>query len=107
MKGLITGGAGFIGLAVTRHLLAAGHAVTALDNFHPQIHGTCQTLPSDIAETVDLLHGDVADREAWLKALVGQQAVLHLAADTGTGQSMYEVQRYNRANITGTALFLD
>ncbi len=107
MKILITGGAGFIGLAVTRRLLAAGHLVTVLDSFHPQIHDGRQSLPRDIADSVPLIHGNVADRAAWLRALDGQSAVIHLAAETGTGQSMYEVERYHHANLTGTALLLD
>lgn len=107
MQILITGGAGFIGLAVARRLLAVGESVTILDNFHPQIHGGGQNLPPDIAGRARLVRGDVADRDAWLKALAGQNAVLHLAAETGTGQSMYEVERYSRANLTGTALLPD
>ena len=107
MKILITGGAGFIGQSVTRRLLAAGHTVTILDSLHPQIHGASPTLPQDIAKHVRLIRGDVADREAWRVALADQSAVLHLAAETGTGQSMYAVERYHHANLTGTALLLD
>src|ERR1700719_2911259 len=107
MRILVTGGAGFIGLAVTSKLLSYGHAVTILDNFHEQIHKDRRYLSEDIARNVRLVRGNVADRRAWIQALDGQNAVLHLAAETGTGQSMYEVRRYNRTNLTGTALLLD
>src|SRR5665213_1046983 len=107
MRVLITGGAGFIGLAATRRLLAAGCSVTILYNFHPQIHSGRQELPADITGGVRLVRGDVADRAAWLEALKTQNALIHLAAETGTGQSMYEVERYNRTNLTGTSLLLD
>ncbi len=108
MRILITGGAGFIGLALSRRLLRLGCTVTVLDNFHPQIHNGGTELPADIADSVELVQGDVADRNAWLKAaLKTQNAVVHLAAETGTGQSMYEVERYSRTNLSGTAILLD
>jgi dTDP-L-rhamnose 4-epimerase len=107
MRILVTGGAGFIGLTVCRRLLTAGCDVTVLDNFHPQIHNGRCDLPADIASSVRLVRGDVADRQAWVEALAGQNAVIHLAAETGTGQSMYEIERYSRVNLSGTALLLD
>ncbi len=107
MRILITGGAGFIGLAVARRLLISGHIVTVVDNFQPQIHGASNSLPRDLAADVRLIRGDIADRAVWIEALKGQAALIHLAAETGTGQSMYEVERYHRTNLTGTAILLD
>ena len=104
---LISGGAGFIGTRLARALLAAGHQVTVLDNFSPQIHGGKTTLPSDLASSVRLLRGDVRDAAVWAAALPGHQAVIHLAAETGTGQSMYEVAQYEQVNLAGTALLYD
>lgn len=49
----------------------------------------------------------MTSREDWMKALDGQDAVIHLAAETGTGQSMYEIEKYVNTNIGGTALLLD
>lgn len=107
MKILITGGAGFIGQHLTRHLLALHHEITILDNFLYQVHAGNRVLPSDLDKHVRLVVGDVADPACLGLALEGQDCIVHLAAETGTGQSMYEVSRYERTNIGGTALLYD
>lgn len=107
LKVLITGGAGFIGTRLARALLAVGHSVTILDNFSPQIHGDRRTLVPDLHAHVRLIVGDVRDCAAWEEALPGQQAVVNLAAETGTGQSMYEVAQYEQVNLAGTALLYE
>lgn len=106
-KILITGGAGFIGSKLALRLVADGHRVTVLDNLSPQIHGNDSPLLASIRGKVNFIEGDVRNREDWLRALEGQQAVVHLAAETGTGQSMYEIARYAEVNVNGTALMLD
>lgn len=107
MKILITGGAGFIGTHLARLLLAQGHSITILDNFLPQVHGGCQELVPELRAHVELMRGDVADAAILEAALTDAQCVVHLAAETGTGQSMYEVARYGRTNLTGTTLLFD
>jgi dTDP-L-rhamnose 4-epimerase len=111
MNILITGGAGFIGSNLALHLLAGGHQITVLDNLSPQIHGADPALTSplyaSIMHQVRFVHGSVCDASAWQQALEGQDAVVHLAAETGTGQSMYEIKRYVDVNVGGTALLLD
>lgn len=110
-KILITGGAGFIGSHIARQLVAQGYEVVVLDNLLPQIHGDNpeQTSPlyQSIKGKVSFIRGDVNFREDWLKAIDGVDAIVHLAADTGTGQSMYEIKEYVNTNIGGTALMLD
>jgi len=103
LKVLISGGAGFIGSNLARHLLTQGHSVTIADNFSPQIHGQNSDLPADLRQDIRLVRGDVRDGDVWESALPGQNAVVHLAAETGTGQSMYEVSRYEQVNLAGTA----
>lgn len=110
MKVLITGGAGFIGSALAAALVARGDEVTVLDNLSPQIHGedpSNSALVRRLPSEVRLVVGDVRNREHWLQVLPGQDLVVHLAAETGTGQSMYEIDRYVDVNVRGTSLFLD
>lgn len=110
MKVLITGGAGFIGSALAITLAARGDEVTVLDSLSPQIHGETPELSAlfqRLPEAVRFVKGDVRDRDAWLSVLDGQEIVVHLAAETGTGQSMYEIDRYVDVNVRGTSLMLD
>ncbi|GHT23221.1 nucleoside-diphosphate-sugar epimerase [Bacteroidia bacterium] len=108
---LITGGAGFIGSNIALKLVEKGYNVTVLDNLSLQIHGEKPELTSplylSINEKVNFIKGTVTSRQDWQKALGNQDAVIHLAAETGTGQSMYEIKRYVDVNIGGTAILLD
>ncbi len=110
-KVLITGGAGFIGSNVALKLVARGIDVTVLDNLSPQIHGDNPDVTSPLYQSikgkVKFIKGSVTSREDWLKAINGVDVVLHLAAETGTGQSMYEIEKYVNTNIGGTAILLD
>lgn len=107
---LVTGGAGFIGSRLSLRLLDAGYRVSVLDNLSPQIHGERpfeSPLLKAIDGKVDFFHGDVTSREDLLKVLPGVDVVVHLAAETGTGQSMYAIQHYSDVNVGGTSLLLD
>jgi dTDP-L-rhamnose 4-epimerase len=102
-KVLITGGAGFIGTNVARELIKDGYDLTILDNFLPQIHGNNKTLPEDLRSKVKLIVGDVSDKDVLYTALKDANVVIHYAAETGTGQSMYSVSHYTNVNIQATA----
>lgn len=108
-KILITGGSGFIGSNLALQLIARGHEITVLDNLSPQIHGDGENsvLYLAIKDKVHFIKGDVQNKEDWEKALPGQQVIVHLAAETGTGQSMYQIERYTQVNVNGTAILLD
>ena len=106
---LITGGAGFIGANLTKKLVSKGYNVTILDNLSKQIHGENQDseLYKSIKNISTFILGDVCNKSDWNKALKGQDAIIHLAAETGTGQSMYEITKYNDVNILGTSHLLN
>jgi dTDP-L-rhamnose 4-epimerase len=107
---LITGGAGFIGSRLTQRLHAAGHRVRVLDVLAPQIHGD-KPLESPLLALIEgkaeFLHGSVTDADMLARALEGIDTVVHYAAETGTGQSMYAIRHYVDVNVGGTALLLD
>ncbi|CAD5900261.1 MULTISPECIES: SDR family NAD(P)-dependent oxidoreductase [Carnobacterium] len=107
---LITGGAGFIGSSLALKLITKGYKVTVLDNLSPQIHGEDgkkSELFLKIRDKVNFIKGDVINSDDWRKALKEQDVVVHLAAETGTGQSMYEINKYIDVNIKGTSNLLD
>jgi dTDP-L-rhamnose 4-epimerase len=106
MRVLVTGGAGFIGSHLADRLLAAGHSVRALDSLDPQVHAEVER-PGYLDPAVELVAGDVRDRPAVGRALDGVDAVVHLAAAVGVGQSMYEIERYTSVNALGTAILLE
>jgi dTDP-L-rhamnose 4-epimerase len=106
-KVLITGGAGFIGSHLADELLAHGYQVRVLDSLDPQVHGEDRRRPDYLAKDVELVVGDVNDRDKVDEALKGVDAVYHFAAAVGVGQSMYEVAHYTRVNNLGTAVVLE
>jgi len=103
---LITGGAGFIGAHVASALLVGGAQVRALDSLEPQIHEGGRR-PSYLDPEVELVVGDVRDPATVARALRGVDAVIHLAARVGVGQSMYEIASYTGVNALGTATLLE
>ncbi|MDX4027731.1 NAD-dependent epimerase/dehydratase family protein [Aliarcobacter skirrowii] len=106
-KVLITGGAGFIGSNLSLKLIEKGYEITVLDNLSPQIHGEYSPLYESIKDKVNFIKGTVLSYDDWKKALENIDVVVHLAAETGTGQSMYEIEKYTDVNIKGTSIFLD
>ena len=104
---LITGGAGFIGSHLADNLLRHGYDVRALDCLCAQVHGENATRPDYLDPDVELMVGDVRDPEAVRQALDGVDAVYHLAAKVGVGQSMYQIAEYTSVNNEGTAVLLE
>lgn len=105
---LITGGAGFIGSAIAARLGTRDLPIVALDNLHPQVHPTRER-PVMLPIDVSLVVGDVTDADAWKAVLDAwtPSTVIHLAAETGTGQSLSEATRHANVNVNGTAVMLD
>jgi len=107
MNILITGGAGFIGSHLAKALSAQGHKITLFDTLSEQVHGPNARFPSGLREVARCVLGDIGNREILAPEIEDQEVILHLAAETGTGQSMYAIQRYAYANLQGTATLLD
>jgi len=101
---LVTGGAGFIGSHLVDRLVADGRDVRVLDSLEPQVHGDSEGHRNADASYIK---GSVLDRTLVAPALEGVDAVVHLAAQVGVGQSMYDMARYVEENCTGTAVLLE
>lgn len=104
---LITGGAGFIGSHLADELLSQGYQVRVLDNLTPQVYGPEARRPDYLDSEIELVVGDVQDPDIVRQVLKGVDAVYHLAAAVGVGQSMYEIARYTQINNLGTAILLE
>ena len=107
---LITGGAGFIGSNLAIKLIKKGYNVRVLDNLNPQIHGDNPDNSYTynlIKNKVDFIKGTVESKDDWKRAIKGIDVIVHLAAETGTGQSMYDIDHYVSVNIGGTAKMWD
>ena len=101
MKVLVTGGAGYIGSIVAKHLLAAGHEVVVFDNLE---RGHRAAVPSQAR----LITADVLDRAALDAALSeGFDGVLHFAALALVAESVSHPERYYRTNVGGTLNLLE
>ncbi|OAN37595.1 NAD-dependent epimerase/dehydratase family protein [Mycolicibacterium iranicum] len=104
---LLTGGAGFIGSALARRLVHAGYDVAVMDVLHPQVHGMNTAI--DLAPAVRLFTGDVTHAADWdaVLRLYRPDQIVHLAAETGTAQSLSEATRHGSVNVVGTTQLLD
>lgn len=103
---LITGGAGFIGRFVADELLRRNNEVRVLDSLIEQVHGATDG-SGMLNPDAELIRGDVRNKDVVRKALQGVDSVIHLAAEVGVGQSMYEVERYTSTNDVGTAVLFE
>ncbi len=107
MHVLVTGGAGFIGSHLTDLLLSSGHSVRILDDLSPQVHGAARRRPAYLADDAELIIADVRDLTSVERAVRNIDAVVHLAASVGVGQSMYDIAAYVDTNERGTANVLE
>lgn len=105
---LVTGGAGFIGTAIGAELTEHFDRVIAIDSLHPQVHPSGKQLLT-MCQGVELLVGDILQETTWQSVLedISPHSVIHLAAETGTGQSLTESNRHALVNVCGTTTMLD
>lgn len=110
MNVLITGGLGFIGTNLAISICrVGGHKIRIFDNLSPQIHGVIPSVDNRLlgVDDIEIIRGDVCNQAAIFAAFAGIDAVVHLAAETGTAQSMYQIAHYNAVNSQATAQMLD
>ena len=109
LRVLITGGAGFIGSAIGDKLKENYLAdVIAVDSLLPQVHPSGEP-PPEFSPKVKLFRNDVRDGAAWRKLFedYDPEYIFHLAAETGTAQSLTESTRHTSVNVVGTSEMLD
>jgi dTDP-L-rhamnose 4-epimerase len=107
---LITGGGGFIGTNLSNYLIDHGYEVTIIDNYSKQIHGTDyreSDLYKQLNKAVNVIVEDVQSENIYKNLFSKIDTIVHFAAETGTGQSMYEVKKYTDTNISGSSIILD
>lgn len=104
---LVTGGAGFIGSHLVDKLIDQEKQVTILDSLEEQVHGTGRKAPDYLSKKAKLVVGDICDRDLLSSLISEADAVVHLAAMVGVGQSMYQIDRYVNVNTRGTGTLLD
>ena len=107
-KVLVTGGAGFIGTRLVAALVAHAHEVQVVDNLHSQVHG--EPTGHVLGPRDHVLHPmDVRSADSWtaLLRVFQPEVIFHLAAETGTGQSLHEASRHASVNVLGTTEMLD
>ena len=106
MKIFISGGAGFIGKWVIEKLNKKTELVI-LDSLEKQAHPHDRSFPPELKNRAYCIKADLRQATKYLKEIEGSDIILHLASQTGTGQSMYEISRYIRHNVDGTAKLLE
>jgi len=111
LKIVIIGGAGFIGSNLALELVKQGHQVVVIDNLSAQVHGEDPSKSYSynlIKDKVQFVKADITTNRAYnIFKKTSFDSVIFLAAETGTGQSMYQAKKYCDTNISGLALFND
>jgi dTDP-L-rhamnose 4-epimerase len=105
---LVTGGAGFIGCALSQQLATSAARWVVVDSLHPQVHPE-RVRPEGLQASAELVTSDITESATWDEVLadVRPDIVIHLAAETGTAQSLDEASRHAAVNVVGTTRMLD
>ncbi len=103
---LVTGGAGFVGSHVVDLLVESNYDVKIIDSLEEQVHHK-RKLPDYLNPAAELVVGRVGDLKLLNRILPEVDAIVHLSACVGVGQSMYQIHRYIDSNTNDTAALLD
>jgi len=106
MKVLVTGGAGFIGKWLVDELPLSTEIVI-VDSLDGQVHKSSPEFAPELQARATCIKADVRDIDVYRDLAEGTDVIIHLAAQTGTGQSMYEISKYVQHNVDGTAKLLE
>ena len=98
MKFVITGGAGFIGSHIAKHLVEKNHDVTVVDNLS---RGRLENL-SKIKEQIEFKKMDILDFDSLKKVIFNSDGVFHQAALTSVPESFTQKEKYHNVNVKGT-----
>lgn len=98
MKYVVTGGAGFIGSHLTKHLLSEGHDVTVIDNMH---RGRLSNLDGFL-DKINLLKLDILEYEKLRNCIKNSDGIFHQAALTSVVESYKKESEYHKVNVIGT-----
>ncbi|MFA6530682.1 MAG: SDR family oxidoreductase [Candidatus Micrarchaeia archaeon] len=102
-KYLVTGGAGFIGSHIVDALVAANHSVRVLDDFST---GSLENI-GHLDGKIELMRGDISDKETVDSAVKGMDYIFHEAAQTSVVDSIKNPVKTWDINIKGTKLLLN
>lgn len=100
---VITGGAGFIGTSLASRLVDNNHVVL-YDNFH---RNALQATTLAEHKNVEVVRGDVLDREALFKVVKGAHMVVHMASIAGVDTVMKQPVKTMKVSLLGTINALD
>jgi UDP-glucose 4-epimerase len=100
---LITGGAGFVGSHIVEDLAKAGYRVTVFDNFSSGLEDNLK----DVIADVEIVEGDVVDRDAIIKAARGKDIVSHQAAQLEITKCLEDPIGDLNTNLIGTINVLE
>jgi len=98
VKFVITGGAGFIGSHIAKHLVEKNHDVIVVDNLS---RGRLENL-SKIKEQIEFKKMDILDFDSLKKVIFNSDGIFHQAALTSVPESFTQKEKYHNVNVKGT-----
>jgi dTDP-L-rhamnose 4-epimerase len=105
---MIIGGMGFIGRHLIKNLPKKNYKIVCVDNLSAQIHGNFPDLePFDDDLDIVYIRDDINNIDGHLNKIKDVDTIINMASETGTGQSMYQIQKYLNSNIVSNSKILE